>query len=124
MALRAGDALTDDLGTDAYDLVIMWSLVHHFDDPAIRSLVARIARALRPGGVLVIGEAIRPASPARAAQFSSFLDLYFALISEAGTWTFEEMAEWQRAAGLVPRRPIKMVIAQGIGMQAAARPVG
>ncbi|MBA2632848.1 MAG: class I SAM-dependent methyltransferase [Chloroflexi bacterium] len=124
VALRAGDALTDDLGTDAYDLVIMWSLVHHFDDPTNRSLVARIARALRPGGVLVIGEAIRPASPARAAQFSSFLDLYFALISEAGTWTFEEMAEWQRAAGLVPRRPIKMVIAQGIGMQAAARPVG
>lgn len=50
--------------------------------------------------------------------------MYFALTSEAGTWTFEEMADWQRSAGLEPRRPIKMLVAQGIGMQAANRPVG
>jgi len=124
VTLRAGDALTDDLGGQAYDLVIMWSLVHHFDDATNRALVARVARALRPGGVLVIGEAIRPSAPGKGGQFNSFLDLYFALISEAGTWTFEEMADWQRAAGLAPRRPIKMLVAQGIGMQAATRPVG
>ena len=124
VTLRAGDALTEELGVDAYDVVIMWSLVHHFDDATNRALVARIARSLRPGGVLVIGESIRPTSPAKAAQFNSFLDLYFAMTSEAGTWTFEEMADWQRAAGLVPRRPIKMLVAQGTGMQAATRPVG
>jgi hypothetical protein len=28
------------------------------------------------------------------------------------------------AVTVVPRRPIKMLVAQGIGMQAAARPVG
>jgi len=54
VTLRAGDALTDDLGTDAFDL-IMLSLVHHFDDATNRSLVARAARALRPGGLLLIG---------------------------------------------------------------------
>jgi SAM-dependent methyltransferase len=124
VTLRAGDALTEDLGEQAYELVIMWSLVHHFDDATNRALVARIARALRPGGILVIGEAIRPSAPGKGGQFNSFLDLYFALTSESGTWTFEEMAGWQRAAGLVPRRPIKMLVAQGIGMQAATRPVG
>ena len=124
VTLRVGDALTDDLGEQAHDLVIMWSLVHHFDDATNRALVARIARSLRPGGVLVIGEAIRPSAPGKGGQFNSFLDLYFALTSESGTWTFEEMADWQRAAGLEPRRPIKMLVAQGIGMQAATRPVG
>jgi SAM-dependent methyltransferase len=120
---RVGDALTDDLGEAAYDLVITWSLVHHFDDATNRALAARVARALRPGGVFVIGEAIRPSSPAKAGQLISFFDLYFAMISEAGTWTFDEMAAWQRAAGLVPRRPIRMLLAQGVGMQAATKPV-
>jgi SAM-dependent methyltransferase len=123
VTLRAGDALTDDLGSEAFDLVIMWSLVHHFDDATNRALVGRIARALRPGGVLVIGEAIRPGSPGKGGQFGSFFDLYFAMISESGTWTFEEMADWQRSAGLVPRRPIRMIVSQGVGMQAATRPI-
>jgi len=124
VTLRAGDALTDDLGDATCDLVIIWSLVHHFDDAQNRELMRRVARALRPGGVVVIGEAIRASSPAKAGEVGSFFDLYVARISESGLWTFEEMADWQRAAGLVPRRPIKLMLAQGIGMQAAARPVG
>lgn len=121
---RAGDALTDDLGERAYDLVIIWSLVHHFDDPTNRDLVRRAARALRPGGVLAIGEAIRASTPAKANQLTAFFDLYFSLTSQSGTWTFEEMASWQRDAGLVPRRPIRMRMSPGTGIQAATRAVG
>ena len=29
---RAGNALTEDLGTEVYDLVFMAAVVHHFDD--------------------------------------------------------------------------------------------
>src|ERR671930_412250 len=47
---RAGDALTDDLGTEAYDLVLISQLVHHFDEAQNGELAARVARALRPGG--------------------------------------------------------------------------
>ena len=53
VSLRAGDAITDDLGTDAYDVVFMMSLVHHFDDATNRALMQKAARALRPGGVMV-----------------------------------------------------------------------
>ena len=42
---RAGNALTDDLGTQAWDLVFIALLVHHFDEQANRDLVRRIARA-------------------------------------------------------------------------------
>jgi SAM-dependent methyltransferase len=121
---RPGDALTDDLGERAYDLIIAWSLVHHFDDATNRDLVRRAARALRPGGVLAIGEAIRPKTPAKANQLAAFFDLYFAMTSEAGTWTFEEMASWQREAGLAPRPPIRLLTTQGVGIQAATRAVG
>ena len=121
---RAGDALTSDLGERAYDLVLIWSLVHHFDDATNRGLVARAARALRPGGVLAIGEAIRASTPAKANQLTAFFDMYFSMTSESGTWTFEEMASWQRDAGLMPRRPIRMLMSPGAGIQAATRAVG
>jgi SAM-dependent methyltransferase len=119
---RAGDALTDDLGVEAYDLVFIFSLVHHFDDATNRELVRRAARALRPGGVLAIGESIRPRSPRRAGQAGTFFDFYFALTSAAGTWTFEEMAAWQRGAGLRPRRPIRLLTVPGAGLQVATKP--
>ena len=53
---RVGDALAYDLGEDVYDIVIINNLVHHFDEEANRALTRRVAQALRPGGVMAIGE--------------------------------------------------------------------
>jgi SAM-dependent methyltransferase len=119
---RAGNALTDDLGSEAYDLVLMAQLVHHFDEATNRELVRRIARALRPGGYLVIQDAIRRQSPTEGGQAAALLDLYFALTSESGTWSFAEMASWQRDAGLIPRKPIRFRLVPGIGEQVAVKP--
>ena len=116
---RAGNALADDLGEEAYDFIFMMSLVHHFDDATNRELARRTARALRPGGLMVIGEVIRHPSPAQANVIEAFFDFYFALISESGTWTFEEMSDWQRAAGLRPRKPIRFPFNRSVGFQAA-----
>jgi SAM-dependent methyltransferase len=123
VVLRAGDALVDDLGTEAYDVVFMMSLVHHFDDPTNRALMRRAADALRPGGVLVVGDAIR-LDPRDADLMGSFFDLYFAMTSRAGLWTYEEMADWQRDAGLLPRKPIRLPLTKGTGLQAADKPAG
>ena len=92
-------------------------------DPLTRTFVARArvdneADALRPGGVLVIGDAIR-LDPHEADLMGSFFDLYFAMTSRAGLWTYDEMADWQREAGLVPRKPIRLPLTKGTGMQAA-----
>lgn len=118
--ILAGDAFVDDLGESAYDLILMFSLVHHFDDEANRRLCARAARALRPGGRLVIGDFIRP-EPGKADQLGSFFDLYFALTSQAGLWTTDEMASWQAAAGLTPMKPIRLRMSR-VALQAATRP--
>jgi SAM-dependent methyltransferase len=118
---RAGDALTDDLGEAIYDLILVFSLVHHFDDETNRLLARRAARALRPGGYLVIGDALRPRSPGKGGQQGAFFDLYFALTSESGLWTFDEMRSWQVEAGLTPRKSISLVPGGGFGMQVAER---
>jgi SAM-dependent methyltransferase len=119
---REGDALREDLGTEAYDLVIIAQLVHHFSADQNLDVTARIARALRPGGVYAIVDAFRPTTPKDSGQIAALLDFYFALTSQSGTWSPEEMAAWQRAAGLEPRRPIRLRTAPGAGVQAAAKP--
>ncbi len=102
---QRGNALTDDLGEAQFDVVLIASLVHHFDEDANRRLVQRIARALRPGGVLVVQEFMRSSRPHRGDHLGALLDMFFAVTSESGTWSVEEITDWQRAAGLKPRKP-------------------
>jgi SAM-dependent methyltransferase len=79
---RAGDALTDDLGSDAYDLVFMAALVHHFNEQTNRELMRRIARALRPGGIVAVWEPLRQDAADNVRQIGGLLDLFLA--SSAG----------------------------------------
>jgi len=118
---RPGNALTDDLGTGTWDVVLLSNLAHHFDDAANRELARRIARALRPGGVFAIVEIFRRGSPKEGGQLGALFDLYFALTSESGTWSFAEMASWQREAGLRPRKPVRLRISPGFGLQVAVK---
>jgi SAM-dependent methyltransferase len=118
---RPGDALKEDLGSEAWDVVLLSNLAHHFDDAQNRELARRIARSLRPGGVFVIQEIIRRESPEEGGQIGALFDLYFALTSEAGTWSFEEMASWQRDAGLRPKKPVRLRMSPGLGLQMAVK---
>ena len=118
---QAGDALTTDLGEAAYDLVLIANLVHHFSEDENCDLLRRVARALRPGGLVVIGDMIRPEPPGTSGQIGALTDLYFALTSESGTWSFREMAEWQRLAGLRARRPLHLITGPGAGLQIAVK---
>jgi SAM-dependent methyltransferase len=121
---RPGDALTDDLGSEAWDVVLLSNLAHHFDDAQNRGLASRVAKSLRPGGMFVIQEVIRRErrdSPEEGGQIGALFDLYFALTSEAGTWSFGEMASWQRDAGLRPRKPVRLRMSPGFGLQMAVK---
>lgn len=103
---RPGDALTDDLGERSVDIVFMSQLVHHFTDEQNRALMKKVARALRPGGVCVMLDSIRPKKPGDGGQTAALLDLYFAMLSESGTWPIETMQAWLRSTGLEPLKPI------------------
>lgn len=118
---RAGDALADDLGSEAWDIVLLSNLSHHFDDAANRELTRKVARALRPKGIFAIVEIIRRETPKEGGQIGALFDLYFALTSEAGTWSFDEMAAWQRDAGLRPRDPVRLRSSPGYGLQVAVK---
>jgi SAM-dependent methyltransferase len=119
---RPGDALRDDLGTNAWDVVYVSQLLHHFDEPTNREFARRVARALKPGGLFIILEMVRPSSPQDAGQVGALLDLYFALTSQSGTWSIEEMSTWQSDAGLLPQKTIRLRTVPGAAEVVAAKP--
>jgi tRNA (cmo5U34)-methyltransferase len=54
--------LEDELPPGPFDLVVSALAVHHLDGPGKRDLFSRVARALRPDGVFVLGDVVVPAA--------------------------------------------------------------
>jgi SAM-dependent methyltransferase len=117
---RPGDALSDDLGADVYDVVLLAGLAHHLTAEQNRALALRVARALRPGGVFAVIEPFRTHPAGGISQFGALIDFYFGLTSRAGTWSADEIAEWQRHGGLEPAPPAAITSA-GFGIQTATK---
>lgn len=119
---RAGDALTEELGDQKWDLVFTSQLLHHFTAEANRALCRRIGQSLRPRGVFAIVDLERPSSPRAGGQNGSVFDLFFAATSRSGTWSAADMQQWQADAGLVPQPPIRLWWTPGIIVVSASRP--
>ncbi|AOW99685.1 hypothetical protein BJP34_09645 [Moorena producens PAL-8-15-08-1] len=117
---KAGNVLTEDLGTNAYDLIFMANLIHHFDEKTNIELFQRLAQALRPGGHLVVQKTIFPSK--QDGQLGALANLFFSLTSAGSNWSFSEIAQWQQKAGLVPRKPIQFRRTPATGQQVAAKP--
>jgi SAM-dependent methyltransferase len=118
----AGNALSDDLGKEAWDVVFLSQLVHHFTDEQNRGLMRRIAQALKPSGVCVLLDALRPSAPEGAGGIGAVLDLYFAATSRSGTWPLETMQAWQQDAGLVVEKPVHLRTLPGSAMVVGRKP--
>jgi hypothetical protein len=92
---------------------------HHLDQSSNIELFKRAARALRPGGYLVVQKVMFPTKD--SGQLGVFADLFFALTSAAGNWSFSEIAEWQRQVGLVPNKTIYFRQTPSTGQQVAMK---
>ncbi|HVP13694.1 MAG TPA: hypothetical protein VMV94_21140, partial [Phycisphaerae bacterium] len=88
-----------------------------------RDLMRRIAQALKPGGVCVLLDTLRPSSPEGAGGIGAVLDLYFAATSRSGTWSLETMQAWQREAGLAVETPVHLRTLPGAAMVIGRRPL-
>ena len=118
-----GDVTTADFGTDQYDLIFMSNLAHHLDENETRFLAIKVASALRPGGVFVVQEAVRPPKSKKGGQTATLLGLYFAFQSRPGvtTWTVDDIRSWQTGAGLTPQNTLRLYTAPGWVQQSSIR---
>ena len=95
---RAGDALTDELGTD-YDVIFLANIVHHFEPEQNLALMCRARDALTPGATIAIWEGEQPDRKAEADIFGDAFALYFRITSTSRVYTAEEYAGWLSSAG-------------------------
>jgi len=97
---EVGDLRTVQLLPNSSDAILLANVVHHFDDATNRDLMKRAAVALRPGGIAIVIDAIRPPSLRQTGQLEALLDFYFGAASGVGLRTIEEIQQWIRQAGL------------------------
>ena len=71
--VRRLDITQDELEADTYDLIHARAMLMHLDDPA--EVVRRMARALAPGGWLLVEDPISGAVPRLTARIHSQPDL-------------------------------------------------
>lgn len=116
VAYVGGDAMTYEFGEHTLDLAFISQLIHHFSADDNRQLFQRLTTALRPGGILAVVEPLRPDRPGRNNQLGQLLDMYFALTSRSGTWSLEEIQDWQRTAGVMPDQVIHLRTLPGVAV--------
>lgn len=109
----AGNALTDDLGSGQYDLILMNNVAHHFSDDQNKQVATKVAKALKKGGIFAIGESIRRERPGEGGLIGAMAGIYFSLTSRSGSWSVPEIEGWHRQAGLKPLKPIKAMTLPG-----------
>ena len=109
-----GDARTEDLGENEWDVVFVLHLIHHFDAETNQSLFLRIGKALKPNGILAVLDAPRVQASAKTGQTAALLDLFFAMTSNSGCWPTSEVDRWMNEAGLEPQSPLQLQTAPGL----------
>lgn len=110
---KPGNALEDDLGNAVYDVIMINNVVHHFTEEQNRALAKKISKALKPGGIYIIGEFIRINKPGEGGAVAATSGLYFSVISASGNWSEPEIRSWQEGAGLKPMKAITTMTLPG-----------
>ncbi len=95
LELARGDFLVDPLPEGPYDVALLSNILHIYSPEQNLELLRKVHGALRPGGVVAVGDMVRGRSP-RAARFA----IVMLLRTEAGdTYTAAEYREWLEHAG-------------------------
>jgi SAM-dependent methyltransferase len=101
VSFREGDLFEVELGS-GHDGVSTFNLLHHLPADGVLELFRRALAALRPGGVLVVGDTDRPPPGEPVSQVGALTGLAFYAESRSRTWTLSEIEGWLAEAGFEP----------------------
>jgi 2-polyprenyl-3-methyl-5-hydroxy-6-metoxy-1,4-benzoquinol methylase len=96
MSHQEGDLLASDFG--CHDVLLLFSILHHFSRDCMASVLARAHRALRADGTVAIWE-LEPSRPGAPATRGDPAALFFRLTSTAGAYHGDVYAQLLREAG-------------------------
>jgi SAM-dependent methyltransferase len=96
---RGANYLTDELGREEFDLVLISNVTRVEDAAVNRMLVAKAWRALRPGGRLVIHDYVIDRA-GTGPKFSALLNVHLLVFTGKGAaYTSGDYRRWMKEAG-------------------------
>ena len=110
---RVGDLTCDDLGS-GHDLVLLSAICHMLGPDGNRDLLRRAARALAPGGRLVIQDHILRADRTAPRAGALFAINMLVGTEQGSTYTEEEYSAWMIEAGLGDVQHVTLVGPNGL----------
>lgn len=118
----AGDFLADPALPDGHDVILLSMILHDWDEPTNRALLARCHAALPPGGVVVVSELLlndeRTGPPEAALMGMNML-----VETEGGkNYSGAEYRQWLTDAGFVDVRTVAFEAPGANGAVLARRP--
>jgi ubiquinone/menaquinone biosynthesis C-methylase UbiE len=119
VGFQAGDFLADDIGS-GYDLALVSQVLHAYDEDRNRLLLRKVARALVPGGRVVVQEFFLNESRAAPAPSAVFAINMLVNTGNGRTYTWDEVEAWLVAAGFTRVR--RMLLNGPAGVLVAGRP--
>ena len=97
---RAGDFLTDDLGS-GYDLIYLSAIVHSLSPDECRFLFRKCVDALEPGGRVVLQDWVMSEDRIEPAEGALFAINMLVNTRSGDSYTERELHSWLSEAGLV-----------------------
>jgi cyclopropane fatty-acyl-phospholipid synthase-like methyltransferase len=119
ISLRAGDLWQEEWGT-GYDVILLFNLIHHYDDEQNMALLRRCAAALNQGGQLAILDQIEGHVPGSMANaFIQLIALHYFLLADGRVYDRDTIQDWLGEAGFGQARFHRMVKAPGTSLMVA-----
>jgi C-methyltransferase len=105
----AGDLFKTPFG-EGWDVILASHVFHHFDEKSCGALLRKIAKALKPGGRLVIQEFVPDEARAKKAQPLMFAVTMLVWTKAGDAYRLSDYRRWLRAAGFhrVAYHPLAM----------------
>jgi SAM-dependent methyltransferase len=116
----AGDMFADRLPDDC-DVMLLSNVLHDWDIPECRRLVAKCAAALPPGGRLLIHDAFLHDDQS-GPLFPALFSVALMIMTEGRNYSGAEYKAWMSEAGLSPGEPIPTLVHSSVLVGAKPKP--
>lgn len=113
ITVHEGDFLHEEL-PPSFDVVLLFNIVHGFAAAQNRALLQKVARALNPGGMVVIGEQVAGNAPGPTSNaLAQMLGLNYFHVLGGQIYSFEAIAGWLADTGFTQVQRMNVLRAPG-----------
>jgi SAM-dependent methyltransferase len=122
VGMQVGDFMRDELGS-GYDVVLLFNIVHSRQPEGNVALLQKVARALVPGGLVVIlGQLPGLASSGVGEAVSRLQALNMFNAEAACSYPYEDIARWLETAGFADVRRMRLRKSPGFALVLGTTP--